>query len=211
MPDGIWQEYCVADTPIAKTLTVQRLPIEADGCVAVPTAPGLGVDLDEDVLESLGSTGEKRQPPDRTRWRSETMSSTTRNGRRAGRPRRGRHPRRRQQRPAAGSRARGARDHGDERLDLHRRRRAAIYTDYHAAFGPPLLGHNDPDVDARGRGGRALRRPDGDRRHAGRGRAGRAARRAPCRRSRRCSSPARAARRPSTRCGWRAPRPAAAT
>jgi L-alanine-DL-glutamate epimerase-like enolase superfamily enzyme len=53
MPDGIWQEYCVADTPISKTLTVQRLPIEADGCVAVPTAPGLGVDLDEDVLESL--------------------------------------------------------------------------------------------------------------------------------------------------------------
>ena len=23
-----------------------------------------------------------------------------------------------------------------------------IFTDYHAAFGPPLLGHNDPDVDA---------------------------------------------------------------
>jgi glutamate-1-semialdehyde 2,1-aminomutase len=23
-----------------------------------------------------------------------------------------------------------------------------LYTDYHAAFGPPLLGHNDPDVDA---------------------------------------------------------------
>src|SRR4029079_2274310 len=22
------------------------------------------------------------------------------------------------------------------------------FTDYHAAFGPPLLGHNDPDVDA---------------------------------------------------------------
>src|SRR3954470_4169923 len=21
------------------------------------------------------------------------------------------------------------------------------YTDYHSAFGPPLLGHNDPDVD----------------------------------------------------------------
>ncbi len=53
MPDGIWQEYCVADTPIARTLTVQRLPIEPDGYVAVPTAPGLGVDLDEDVLESL--------------------------------------------------------------------------------------------------------------------------------------------------------------
>ena len=22
-----------------------------------------------------------------------------------------------------------------------------VYTDYHAAFGPPLLGHNDPDVE----------------------------------------------------------------
>ncbi len=53
IPDGIWQEYCVADTPIAKALTVQRLPIEADGYVAVPSTPGLGVDLDEDVLESL--------------------------------------------------------------------------------------------------------------------------------------------------------------
>ncbi len=53
MPDGIWQEYCVADTPIARRLTVQRLPLEQDGCVAVPSAPGLGVDLDEDVLESL--------------------------------------------------------------------------------------------------------------------------------------------------------------
>jgi L-rhamnonate dehydratase len=53
MPDGIWQEYCVADTPIAKRLTVQRLPIEDDGCVAVPSAPGLGVDLDEDVLADL--------------------------------------------------------------------------------------------------------------------------------------------------------------
>ena len=57
MPDGIWQEYCVADTPINTSLTVQRLPIEADGCVAVPTAPGLGVDLDDDVLESLRIDG----------------------------------------------------------------------------------------------------------------------------------------------------------
>jgi len=26
--------------------------------------------------------------------------------------------------------------------------RGLVYTDYHSAFGPPLLGHNDPDVDA---------------------------------------------------------------
>jgi L-rhamnonate dehydratase len=53
LPDGIWQEYCVAETQINTALTVQRLPIEEDGCVAVPSTPGLGVDLDEDVLESL--------------------------------------------------------------------------------------------------------------------------------------------------------------
>ena len=53
LPDGIWQEYCVADTPINTSLTVQRLPIQEDGCVAVPSAPGLGVDLDEDVLAHL--------------------------------------------------------------------------------------------------------------------------------------------------------------
>ena len=27
-----------------------------------------------------------------------------------------------------------------------------VFTDYHAAFGPPLLGHNDPDVEAAGLG-----------------------------------------------------------
>ena len=53
LPDGIWQEYCVAETPINTRLTQQRLPVEADGCVAVPSGPGLGVELDEDVLESL--------------------------------------------------------------------------------------------------------------------------------------------------------------
>ena len=53
LPEARYQEYCVAETPINTRLTVQRLPLEADGCVAVPTAPGLGVELDEDVLASL--------------------------------------------------------------------------------------------------------------------------------------------------------------
>ena len=47
------QEYCVAETEINTKLTQQLLPIEADGCIAVPTAPGLGIDLDEDVFSSL--------------------------------------------------------------------------------------------------------------------------------------------------------------
>jgi L-alanine-DL-glutamate epimerase-like enolase superfamily enzyme len=57
LPDGIFQEYCVAETPINTRLTVQRLPVGSDGCVAVPTAPGLGVELDEDVVEMLRVEG----------------------------------------------------------------------------------------------------------------------------------------------------------
>jgi L-rhamnonate dehydratase len=53
LPDALYQEYCVAETPINTALTVERLPIEADGCIAVPTAPGIGVTLDEDVVASL--------------------------------------------------------------------------------------------------------------------------------------------------------------
>lgn len=51
LPDALFQEYCIADTPINKTLTKERLPIDADGFVAVPTGPGLGVTLDPDVVE----------------------------------------------------------------------------------------------------------------------------------------------------------------
>jgi L-alanine-DL-glutamate epimerase-like enolase superfamily enzyme len=53
LPAARYQEYCVAETPINTTLTVERLPLEADGCVAVPTAPGIGVTLDEDVVAAL--------------------------------------------------------------------------------------------------------------------------------------------------------------
>jgi len=53
LPDALFQEYCVADTEINTKLTKQLLPIEEDGCVAIPTAPGLGIDLDQDVFDSL--------------------------------------------------------------------------------------------------------------------------------------------------------------
>ena len=54
LPDAeaLFQEYCVADTPINTRLTNERLPIESDGCVAVPRGPGLGVTLDEEILET---------------------------------------------------------------------------------------------------------------------------------------------------------------
>jgi L-alanine-DL-glutamate epimerase-like enolase superfamily enzyme len=53
LSEALFQEYCVAQTPIAQDLVVQKLPIEADGYVAVPSEPGLGVELDWDVVERL--------------------------------------------------------------------------------------------------------------------------------------------------------------
>lgn len=53
LPDASFQEYCIADTPINTRLTVERLPLLEDGTIAVPTAPGLGITLDEDVVASL--------------------------------------------------------------------------------------------------------------------------------------------------------------
>jgi L-alanine-DL-glutamate epimerase-like enolase superfamily enzyme len=51
IPDALFQEYCVAETPINQTLTKERLPVEPDGTILVPTEPGIGVTLDEDVVE----------------------------------------------------------------------------------------------------------------------------------------------------------------
>lgn len=51
IPDALFQEYCVADTPLNQTLTVERLPIDDEGFVAIPTAPGIGVTLDDEVVE----------------------------------------------------------------------------------------------------------------------------------------------------------------
>jgi L-alanine-DL-glutamate epimerase-like enolase superfamily enzyme len=51
IPDALFQEYCVAETPINQTLTKERLPLEPDGTILVPTAPGIGVTLDDEVVE----------------------------------------------------------------------------------------------------------------------------------------------------------------
>jgi len=51
IPDALFQEYCVADTPINQTLTRERLPVEDGGVIRIPTAPGIGVTLDDEVVE----------------------------------------------------------------------------------------------------------------------------------------------------------------
>ena len=49
--DEVFQEYCVSDTAINEHLTHESFPLDADGCVAVPTAPGLGVTLNTEIVE----------------------------------------------------------------------------------------------------------------------------------------------------------------
>ena len=51
LPNSYWLEYCVEDSPLHQTLTHQRFPL-IDGFVAAPEEPGLGVTLDEDVIET---------------------------------------------------------------------------------------------------------------------------------------------------------------
>jgi L-alanine-DL-glutamate epimerase-like enolase superfamily enzyme len=53
LPEALFQEYCVAETEINTKLTRQLLEIDSDGYVDVPTGPGLGIELDEDVFSSL--------------------------------------------------------------------------------------------------------------------------------------------------------------
>ena len=50
LPDAWFQEYCVAETPLNTRLTRQTFPLK-DGYVDVPSVPGLGVDLDPEILE----------------------------------------------------------------------------------------------------------------------------------------------------------------
>jgi L-rhamnonate dehydratase len=58
-----FQEYCVAETPINRLLTRERMPIE-NGWVEVPDGPGLGVDLDPEILERY-AVGPKPLPVNR--------------------------------------------------------------------------------------------------------------------------------------------------
>jgi L-alanine-DL-glutamate epimerase-like enolase superfamily enzyme len=52
LPNTQWLEYCVEQSPLRQTLTRQQFPVE-DGYVAVPEEPGLGVELDEAVVEKF--------------------------------------------------------------------------------------------------------------------------------------------------------------
>ena len=44
-------EYCVEETPMRWDVTKQKMLIDDEGYVEVPTGPGLGIDLDEDTVD----------------------------------------------------------------------------------------------------------------------------------------------------------------
>ena len=49
MPHVTFLEYCVQETALNQLLTVERFPV-VDGLVALPDRPGLGIEIDEDVV-----------------------------------------------------------------------------------------------------------------------------------------------------------------
>jgi len=51
LPNSTWFEYCVEDSPLRQRLTRQRFPITEAGMITVPEEPGLGVEIDEAILE----------------------------------------------------------------------------------------------------------------------------------------------------------------
>ncbi|MDW8351536.1 MAG: enolase C-terminal domain-like protein, partial [Anaerolineae bacterium] len=50
LPNTYWLEYCVEQGDLRQKLTRQTFPV-VDGYVSVPEEPGLGVELDEAIVE----------------------------------------------------------------------------------------------------------------------------------------------------------------
>ena len=50
LPNAIRFEYCMAESPLRHDLTAQKFPLD-NGKVSVPEGPGLGVDVDESVID----------------------------------------------------------------------------------------------------------------------------------------------------------------
>lgn len=49
LPNTHYFEYCVEQGALRQTLTKQRFPV-IDGDISVPEEPGLGIELDEEVV-----------------------------------------------------------------------------------------------------------------------------------------------------------------
>jgi L-alanine-DL-glutamate epimerase-like enolase superfamily enzyme len=52
MEEAEYMEYCVQTTDLNQRLVTERFPL-LDGHVAIPSGPGLGIELDERVLKEF--------------------------------------------------------------------------------------------------------------------------------------------------------------
>jgi len=50
IPNALWLEYVNQETVLSKTLVKKHFTIDENGIVNIPKAPGLGIELDEEVL-----------------------------------------------------------------------------------------------------------------------------------------------------------------
>jgi L-alanine-DL-glutamate epimerase-like enolase superfamily enzyme len=51
MPEARFMEYCSQETPLSKLLMKDHFDLDKDGNLTIPTKPGLGVEINEEVLE----------------------------------------------------------------------------------------------------------------------------------------------------------------
>lgn len=50
-PDAIFQEFCTNDTPTSRDIALNPIELTPDGYINVPTLPGLGISLNEEIIE----------------------------------------------------------------------------------------------------------------------------------------------------------------
>lgn len=47
----LFQEFCTNDSPLSRDLCVRPLTLDAEGCISVPNTPGIGVELNEEIIK----------------------------------------------------------------------------------------------------------------------------------------------------------------
>lgn len=52
MPHADFLEYCSQETVLSKNLMKNHFPMDSDGFVSIPDKPGLGIEIDEDILKA---------------------------------------------------------------------------------------------------------------------------------------------------------------
>jgi len=51
MPKALYLEYCCQETILSKKMIKKQYKIDSDGFVAIPQGPGMGFEIDEDIIK----------------------------------------------------------------------------------------------------------------------------------------------------------------